>query len=123
MRASRYARQEKEYRKKMIAEFTAARGARLMDRTRPRWFLRVHRVRLNIESNVDCILGQEYGDYCRGRVALDIGPFRAACYGFAPLAPNPRGWDKLNVAWQAEIAARLTTRALDAVDQEPLVLV
>ena len=100
---------KKEYRKKMIAELTAARGARLMDRNRPGWFLRTRQGSVNIHSSVDCILGQEYGDYYRGLRTLKIGCIRSVSYGFMAFPFTRRGWEKLNMAWRAEIKARATT--------------
>jgi len=92
----------------------AWRGARLMDRSAPGWALRTDPRRLHLGSGVDCVLGQEYGNYPAGLMCLDLHGLQAAWYGFTLIAvlgvPGslPCGsWDRLTAAWLTEIRKRV----------------
>lgn len=116
-----------------IAE-RVARGAALLDREKPGWAARINERELNLGCCADCILGQVYGDYHRGRDALGLGvePFQwtdkhAAEHGFhhvqrpsvtildgdweaaleAESAALDAEYADLATAWLAEIRARL----------------
>ena len=89
-----------------IAWVVARRGERLLDRVQPDWRDKVDRERLCMSDGCDCILGQVYGDYNDGLIALDeemrLGeqPVHASQYGFSTLdLPNHVGYPHLQDAW------------------------
>lgn len=58
------------------------RGAALLDQVRPGWHTRIDITRLNLGSCDRCVLGQEYGDFTHGALALFTDPGDVIAYGF-----------------------------------------
>lgn len=92
----------------------AAKGAGLLDKVRPRWYLNVGYP--DMSSGTHCVIGQLYGCYSylmfEGRkpgsafYGLDCRARRAE-YGFVtPHRPDDHQADLLSAAWQREIDRR-----------------
>ena|SRR5258708_188737 len=80
-----------------------ARGAIFLDKSKPDWYKIINASKIDLNSNLDCILGQLYGDYSYGLRKLHIkGPGHT--YGFLIF----RFWNKYIVEelWREEIAVR-----------------
>ena len=60
-----------------------ARGARLLDKKRPKWAESVDVETLNIGQAAHCIIGQVFGDYGRILNGFGISIFSASAYGFS----------------------------------------
>lgn len=102
-------------------------GAELLDRMHPDWAKRINLDTLKIESCNDCILGQLYGGYSKGKKELGLPFGEALKYGFCaddrPLTAEEwttlfttgqkpewymnRAWELVE-AWEEEIERRLT---------------
>jgi hypothetical protein len=89
-----------------IAEDRAAKGADLLDRERPGWAGKIDRKRLEIWRCSDCVLGQTFGGFGVGFIALGLNVGKAVAHGFA-LDPDV-GSTELRDAWLAEIERRLS---------------
>ena len=48
-----------------------ARGIKLLNRINPGWVNQIDLDKLNMTSSFDCIIGQVYGDYCKGITRLE----------------------------------------------------
>jgi hypothetical protein len=94
------------------------RGAALLDRIRPGWWREIVPDRLATESCACCILGQLYGGYITGWIAIRPAACRPgivppSAYGFnltvleETALHAPARFAALTDAWRAEIAARV----------------
>jgi len=88
----------------------AARGAALLDVHVPDWWQTIDAGRLDIADGCQCALGQAFGGYVSGIIALykALYPQRDGWvvpldYGFIALSDD---YAPLNAAWREEIAAR-----------------
>jgi hypothetical protein len=82
----------------------AAAGAAFLDKRMEGWADKITRT-VKIHSCSECILGQLFGEFDAGVMALSIGnPAEAAKLGFA--APYIMAYSSLNAAWEREVAAR-----------------
>lgn len=111
------------------AEEAVARGARLLDERRPRWFRQIEPATLNLSQSCNCVLGQIYGDYSAGLSKFErwVGIYwnRAGRYGFTMSNSTAFGpwvwgvngesaeakrtayWRLLDRLWKAEVKKRL----------------
>jgi hypothetical protein len=99
-------------------EARVARGAALLDRENPTWWNHIYEP-VRISSCNRCVLGQVYGDYDHGKLALGLGttgggiPFGFACQTW--LSGSPASWiietAALEAAWRAEIDTRVEAAA------------
>lgn len=85
------------------------RGAELLDAKHPGWAAKIAVDRLAMESCDDCILGQLYGHFNSGSVAIlfsePLGP--KGCWdAFAP--DFERDFPAVAALWRSEIATRLS---------------
>lgn len=93
---------------KSAIERLAARGAAFMDRERPNWENDIDLNTLSLGSPEQCILGQHYGAYDMGTMALGLSMRRQYRYGF--IATKEGGcaeYPALTEAWAREIMTRL----------------
>lgn len=91
----------------------APAGAELLDEKCPGWASEISLDTLDIDSSQNCVLGQLYGDFSRGAIAL----FSAAAYsgsqqsGFMcipdPSRSAPCNAAELNAEWRELIRERL----------------
>lgn len=92
----------------MVADSTlrrrAARGAAFLDERASGWAERINLDTLDVIDIYRCPLGQLYGTYGAGMVALDIDPAQDWWYGF--LWGKSTDVDVLNCAWKREVAKR-----------------
>ncbi len=79
------------------------RGARLLDSVRPDWAHLIDADKLDTASIVDCVLGQLFGSFGRGTLALQLSSDYAG-HGFIP--DNITSPAALDAAWRAEVARR-----------------
>jgi len=76
------------------------RGVALLDREVPDWHERVSIDRLNVISDNYCVLGQLFGSYQVGLIALDL--VGGVAHGFAPARGDCVS--DLEQAWREELA-------------------
>lgn len=80
-------------------------GARLLDKQFPDWERNIDPDVLSISHARKCVLGQLFGNYCKGYVKLPMKPGHAVRFGFCP---NTSGeTEELNGVWIKLIASRL----------------
>lgn len=87
-----------------------ARGSALLDERNPGWYHRVNLGPLNMHHAKYCVLGQVYGSYYYGSLALRLSSRQDIRHGFN-LFPLFRGaapdyWRSLNSLWRAEVIRR-----------------
>lgn len=84
------------------AEERVSEGITWLDANYPEWFNRIDLKNLNLDSWINCILGQLYGDYARApRSATDFG----ISFGFWPRT-DPFDQGDLETIWRREIKQR-----------------
>jgi len=89
-----------------------ARGAALLDKKQPGWDRDVDPNFLQIESPVNCVLGQTFGHYETGRQRLHLhGRDETSDHGFnanlkGGVFPDWLDFVELNVEWRREIKRR-----------------
>lgn len=66
-----------------IAYARAANGARLLDRHKPGWAKEISFDGFSINSKLECVLGQLYGNYEDGLVAIGLPEAQMVEHGFA----------------------------------------
>jgi hypothetical protein len=101
------------------ADARVARGAALLDKINPAWWHEIGREQLSIGSCSRCVLGQLYGHYDHGVLALagPVDPFVFGVqFGFAFQSSLSSGqWEAedraLIAAWLAEIDTRVEAAA------------
>jgi hypothetical protein len=86
-----------------------ARGVALLDeRSFPDWRERIDVETLDLRTP-SCILGQLYGSYVDGHIALDLGPnpaLHGRAYGFFATAEKEPDWsEELKALWREAIAS------------------
>ena len=86
----------------------ARTGAERLDKVKPLWWRLVDPDILDIRSSTDCALGQVFGHYLIGQVAM-FGLFADNAtaileHGFNAISDEAIG--QLNAAWRDEIAER-----------------
>lgn len=86
-----------------------ADGVALLDRENEGWWANIDLDTLDINSHRDCVLGQLYGGYNRGREALGIEYGCGDIYGFDTY--DRGGSVILNELWVEVITARRATAA------------
>lgn len=82
------------------------RGIELLDKQRPGWRDQVDPQRLAMGSDLTCVLGQVFGDFCEGLKALGLDPMTRddAYYGFVtPRYRLDNGYFRLSAAWREAI--------------------
>lgn len=92
----------------------AQRGAKLLDRVRPDWYMQVQPGNLDLADTEQCVLGQLYGNYRIGVWHFTPRFLDTVLYGFnlnrnlTWYWPGKREGDfsKLTEAWREEIAMR-----------------
>lgn len=93
----------------------ARRGAELLDQERPLWYRSIDLDHLDMGNSHRCILGQTYGYYKDGLIALAMGGHDAIVdLGFdveyptdyAPSTYYARSYGRLRDAWSEEITRR-----------------
>jgi hypothetical protein len=87
-------------------EVRVARGAALLDAQVPDWRGRINVERLDVQSPW-CVLGQLYGSYIDGHIALCLGPIlwlEGMYHGF--LASDSQAASELESHWRAQTALR-----------------
>lgn len=97
----------------MSKTMAAQRGAELLDLVRPGWYMQVQPGKLDLGNRQRCVLGQLYGDYILGVLAIQPS-VDAIAYGFdlslsiTWLWPGAkeRSFSQLTDAWRTEIANR-----------------
>jgi hypothetical protein len=98
--------------------FPAQQGAALFDRHVPGWAERIDLKRFDIQSTLNCVLGQIYGNVENGLNALGLGLSRDAMsrYGFAAstIGGLEKNIQKLNDEWRIEIDRRIPNSSCDA---------
>lgn len=85
-----------------------ADGVALLDEHNEGWWANIDLSRLDLDSPTNCILGQLYGTYYRGREALDIREGEGDLYGLDSYTGN---WETLDYLWRDIISARRATQA------------
>lgn len=91
-----------------MSKAAAKRGAKFLDSHVPRWYTCVDEEKLKMGSLDDCILGQIFGDFGRGMVALGITD-RVRELGFDYLFTGNQlrtGLQRLYDGWVEEIKRR-----------------
>lgn len=86
-----------------------ADGVALLDQHNEGWWADVDLATLRMTSHIDCVLGQLYGSYDRGRDALGIEYGCGDLYGFDTYQHGM--FDTLDVMWAEIIQARRATAA------------
>lgn len=82
------------------------RGIALLDAEKPGWQDDIDFTNLDMGDHDNCILGQIYGNYSRGRMALDIFDIDDSVYGF-DLPPDSEDillYNALTEAWKEALA-------------------
>lgn len=89
-------------------------GARLLDQSFPDWAQRIDLKKFTIESSLNCILGQLYGNVENGSIALkfDLSRDVLLMHGFtaSTMSGHAANIERLNEAWANEIAKRIIIR-------------
>ena len=81
----------------------AENGAIFLDEVHPGWANEINIETLAIQNPCNCILGQLYGNYNKGKREIGIGESRRAIHlGFAHCL-----YDRINDAWKREISSRI----------------
>lgn len=88
-----------------------ADGVALLDEHNEGWWANIDLSRLDLDSPTNCILGQLYGTYYRGREALDIGEGEGDLYGLDCYQPGQ--FKTLTFMWTEVIKARRETAGLE----------
>jgi hypothetical protein len=72
-------------------------GAALLDERLPGWRDEIHPASLDLEQCEQCVLGQLFGEYERGRMLLGLSRSRAMGLGFTRRGTT---WERLTAAWR-----------------------
>ncbi len=95
---------------RLFAWIRAGRGARALDRIKRNWYRGVDPAKLQMESDLDCILGKLYGEFLIGIQSLKDGGVnlsgdRTILLGFVD--GEFSSYKALNRAWKGQIEKRL----------------
>jgi hypothetical protein len=91
-------------------EVRVARGVALLDEQVPEWASRIEVARLDVRSP-SCILGQLFGTYIDGHIALALGPIlwlEGMYHGFITSMDDSQAANNVEGHWRVQIAARAT---------------
>jgi hypothetical protein len=106
---------------KINAPSKAAQGAVLMDKHCPGWAEHINPTKFTIESTLNCVLGQIYGNVEKGLTALGFGLENSRYildrYGFAAstIGGLKKNIQQLDDEWLAEINRRIAKTACETV--------
>lgn len=90
-----------------MSKAAAKRGAKLLDFTIKHWFLLVDERFLEQRLIGNCVIGQLFCGFDRGLTALGIPFDKWDYYGFdVAVTKKVEAYDKLTVAWKAEVVKR-----------------
>ena len=100
------------------------RGAAMLDKVRPFWYMRINLKTLDMISRKDCVLGQLTGDYSSEEAYIIANRIEERVnLGFTRWGSRDltKAWRDLTKAWRAEILSRLN-KARVASKEESLCL-
>lgn len=91
-------------------------GAALLDQHRPEWWKIINLDELRMDNTCNCVLGQCYGTFDQGKLALDLDIARPthqdAAHGFEYYAPGD--YRRLQNEWVRVITERRQQEAASA---------
>lgn len=91
----------------MLRTDRVAAGIKLLNEREPDWLKKIDVPNLQVHTLGFCVLGQVYGSFFQGLIALDLTPTIAFNFGFDRRRTEDGDYELLQTEWEQQLKALL----------------